>query len=110
MLTVPDGIREGQAHIECYASSTNATAVGGASFSVFSPKILDIQAKLINDKNFSVSVQVSDELNSKGIKSVILEWRDPLKYRWQEVAMEPDTNRKMGWYIVPSTLKIWRAN
>ena len=106
MLTVPDGIREGQAHIECYASSTNATAVGGASFSVFSPKILDIQAKLINDKNFSVSVQVSDELNSKGIKSVILEWRDPLKYRWQEVAMEPDTNRKMGWYIVPSTLKV----
>ena len=61
--------------------------------------------KLINDKNFSVSVQVSDELNNKGIKSVILEWRDPLKYRWQEVAMEPDTNRKMGWYIVPSTLK-----
>ena len=69
------------------------------------PKILDIQAKLITDKNFSVSVQVSDELKNKGIKSVILEWRDPLKYRWQEIAMEPDADRKTGWYIIPSALK-----
>ena len=105
MLTVPNGIREGQAHIECYAESTKATAVGGASFSVFVPKILDIQAKSITDKNFSVSVQVSDELKNKGIKSVILEWRDPLKHRWQEIAMEPDADRKTGWYIIPSALK-----
>ena len=105
-LTVPDGIREGQAHIECYAESANATAVGGASFSVFVPKILDIQAKLITDKNFSVSVQVSDELQNKGIKSVILEWRDPLKYNWQEVAMQPDSGRDTGWYTIPSALTI----
>ncbi|HIC19659.1 TPA: T9SS type A sorting domain-containing protein, partial [Candidatus Poribacteria bacterium] len=105
-LTVPDGIREGQAHIECYAESANATAVGGASFSVFVPKILDIQAKLITDKDFSVSVQVSDELQNKGIKSVILEWRDPLKYNWQEVAMQPDSGRDTGWYTIPSALTI----
>ena len=105
-LAVPGGIREGQAHIECYAESINATAVGGASFSVFVPKILNIQTKLITEKKFSVSVQVSDELQNKGIKSVILEWRDPLKRNWQEVAMQPDSDRDTGWYTIPSALTI----
>lgn len=104
VITVPDNINSGAAHVEYYAESSTHIAVGGASLSVLEPKILDIQPEVVDEKSFRISAQVSDELSNKGIKEVALSWRNPQTRDWNTVRMIPDERRGSGWYTVPSPL------
>ena len=111
-LPVPKGISAGQGHVEFYAESTTHVAASGNSFTVLVPKILDIQPELVavnpgsDPSQFSISVQVSDELNEGGIKSVILEWRDPAQREWLSETMIRDTSRGNGWYTILKPLPL----
>ena len=111
-IPVPKGISAGEGHVEFYAESATSIAASGRSFSVLVPKILDIQPELIassqgsEPSQFRISVQVSDELNEKGIKSVTLEWRDPEKRESFEEVMIPDTSRGNGWYTTAKPLPL----
>ncbi len=111
-LPVPKGISAGQAHIEFYAESATSIAASGYSFTVLVPKILDIQPELVASRpgsdpsQFRISVQVSDELNEQGIKSVLLEWRDPVKGERLRETMIRDTSRGGGWYTILKPLPL----
>ena len=111
-LPVPKGISAGEAHVEFYAESPTHIAASGNSFTVLVPKILDIQPELVvsstgvEPSQFRVSVQVSDELNEQGIRSVTLEWRDPEKKESFNETMIRDTSRGHGWYITPKPLPL----
>ncbi len=111
-LPVPKGISAGEAHVEFYAESPTHIAASGNSFTVLVPKILDIQPELVVSRpgvepsQFRVSIQVSDELNEQGIKSVTLEWRDPVKKESFNETMIRDTSRGHGWYITPKPLPL----
>ena len=111
-LPVPKGISAGEAHVEFYAESTTHIAASGHSFTVLVPKILDIQPELVagspgnEPSQFRISIQISDELNEQGIRSVILEWRNPVKGEWLSETMIRDTSRGNGWYTVPKPLPL----
>ncbi len=113
-LPVPKGISAGNAHVEFYAENTRQIAAGGSSFTVLVPKIVDIQPELVTGSTgntnqpsqFRISAQVSDELKDQGIKSVILEWRDPVKKEWFTETMIRDTSRGSGWYTVSKPLPL----
>ncbi len=111
-LPVPKGISAGQGHVEFYAESTTHIAASGSAFTVRVPKILDIQPELVaanpgsEPSQFRISVQVSDELNEAGIRSVLLEWRDPVQNEWLKEAMIRDTSRGNGWYTTPKPLPL----
>ena len=111
-LPVPKGISAGQGHVEFYAESATHIAASGSSFTVLVPKILDIQPELVavnqgsEPSQFRISVQVSDELNEGGIKSVILEWRDPVQKEWLNETMIRDTSRGNGWYTILKPLPL----
>ena len=111
-LPVPNGISAGDAHVEFYAESSTHIAASGHSFTVLVPKILDIQPELVDGSpgmepsQFRVSVQVSDELNEQGIRSVTLEWRDPVNRESFNETMIRDTSRGRGWYTTPKPLPL----
>lgn len=111
-LPVPKGVSAGQGHIEFYAESATSIAASGSAFTVLVPKILDIQPELVasspgsEPSQFRISVQISDELNEQGIKSVIIEWRDPVTRDSFREAMIRDTSRGMGWYTTPKPLSL----
>ena len=111
-LPVPKGISAGDAHVEFYAENATHIAAGGSSFTVLVPKIVDIQPELIagstgsEPSQFRISTQVSDELNEGGIKSVTLEWRDPVKKEWLTETMIRDTSRGNGWYTTRKPLPL----
>ena len=111
-IPVPKGISAGEGHVEFYAESATSIAASGRSFSVLVPKILDIQPELVassagsEPSQFRISVQVSDELNEKGIKSVSLEWRDPEKRESFAEVMVQDTSRGNGWYTTSKLLPL----
>ncbi|MCZ6680578.1 MAG: T9SS type A sorting domain-containing protein, partial [Candidatus Poribacteria bacterium] len=77
-------------------------------------KILDIQAELVSGSTdsagqptlFRISTQVSDELDDRGIKEVVLEWRDVVKREWVTVTLIRDTSRGKGWYTVAEPLPL----
>ena len=62
-------------------------AVGGDGFTVNVPKILDIQAELVGDDKFRISVQVSDEKEQLSV--VLLSWRNPENRQWENVSLTP---------------------
>ncbi len=105
-LPVPKGISAGNAHVEYYAENTSHIAVGGDSFTVLVPKILDIQPEVVSDTTFHISVQVSDELESQGIKEIHLDWRNPLTREWTQVTMDRAPSRGKGWYTTPKPLSL----
>ena len=111
-LPVPKGVSAGQGHIEFYAESATSIAASGTSFTVLVPKILDIQPELVGSipgsepSQFHIFVQISDELNEQGIKSVILEWRDPVTRDSFRDTMIRDTSRGVGWYTAPKPLPL----
>ena len=111
-IPVPKGISAGEGHVEFYAESATNIAATGRSFTVLVPKILDIQPELVavspgsEPSHFRISTQVSDELNEQGIKSVILEWRDPEKRESFQEVMIRDTSRGRGWYTTPKPLPL----
>ncbi len=111
-LPVPKGISAGQGHIKFYAESATHIAASGSSFAVLVPKILDIQPELVpsspgsEPSQFRIFAQISDELNEQGIKSVILEWRDPVKRESFTETMLRDTSRGTGWYTTPKPLPL----
>ena len=111
-IPVPKGVSAGEGHVEFYAESATSIAASGRSFTVLVPKILDIQPELVaggsgsEPSHFRISTQVSDELNAQGIKSVILEWRDPEKRESFEEVMIRDTSRGKGWYTTPKPLPL----
>ena len=111
-LPVPKGISAGEGHVEFYAESATSIAASGRSFSVLVPKILDIQPELVvaspgsEPTQFRIATQVSDELKEQGIKSVVLEWRDPVKRESFRETMIRDTSRAFGWYITPKPLPL----
>ena len=105
-IPIPKGISAGNAHVEYYAESAAHIAVGGDSFTVLIPKILDIQPELASDTTFRISIQASDELESQGIKEVILEWLNPRIQDWKKVMMVPAPSRGKGWYTVPEPLPL----
>ena len=111
-LPVPKGISAGEAHVEFYAESPTHIAASGNSFTVLVPKILEIQPELVvsstgvEPSQFRVSIQVSDELNEQGIRSVTLEWRDPVKRESFNETMIRDTSRGRGWYTTPKPLPL----
>ena len=111
-IPVPKGISAGEGHVEFYAESATSIAASGRSFTVLVPKILDIQPELVasspgsEPSQFRISIQVSDELNEQGIKSVILEWRDPEKQESFQEIMIRDTSRGNGWYTTPKPLPL----
>ena len=104
VITVPDNINSGAAHVEYYAENSTHIAVGGASLTVLEPKILDIQPEVVDEASFRISAQVSDELSDEGIKEIVLSWRNPETRNWESVIMIPDQPRGSGWYTVPSPL------
>ena len=104
VVTVPDNINSGAAHVEYYAESSTHIAVGGASLSVLEPKILDVQPEVIDETSFRISAQVSDELGNRGIKKILLNWRNPKTRNWETTIMIPDPSRGNGWYTVSSPL------
>ena len=111
-LPVPKGISAGEGHVEFYAESASSIAASGRSFTVLVPKILDIQPELVvsspgsEPSQFRIATQVSDELKEQGIKSVVLEWRDPVKRESFRETMIRDTSREFGWYITPKPLPL----
>ena len=105
-LPVPKGISAGNAHVEYYAENTTQIAVGGDSFTVLVPKILDIQPEVVSDTTFRISVQVSDELENQGIKTIRLDWRNPVAREWLEVTMQRAPSRGTGWYTTPTPLPL----
>lgn len=111
-LPVPKGISAGEAHVEFYAESPTHVAASGYSFTVLVPKILDIQPELVasspgvEPSQFRISVQVSDELNEQGIKSVTLEWRDLVERESFTERMLRDVSRGRGWYTTPKPLPL----
>ena len=111
-LPVPKGISAGEAHVEFYAESPTHIAASGHSFTVLVPKILDIQPELVvgspgvEPSQFRVSVQVSDELNEQGIKSVTLAWRDLVERESFSETMVRDVSRGRGWYTTPKPLPL----
>ena len=111
-IPVPKGISAGEGHVEFYAESPTSIAASGRSFSVLVPKILDIQPELVasspgsEPSQFRISAQISDELNEQGIKSVLLEWRDPEKGETSQEVMIRDTSRGNGWYTTPKPLSL----
>ncbi|MCH8289960.1 T9SS type A sorting domain-containing protein [Candidatus Poribacteria bacterium] len=105
-ITVPKEISAGTAHVEYYAENATHIAVGGESFTVLVPKILDVQPEVVTDTTFRISAQVSDELGDKGIKEVTLDWRNPIVRQWQTETMVPDSSRGEGWYTVSQPLPL----
>ncbi|MDP6995789.1 MAG: C25 family cysteine peptidase [Candidatus Poribacteria bacterium] len=108
-IPVPANARTGSAHVEVYAASRHHIAVGGVSFSIRVPKIIDIQPELASDTTFQILAQVSDELMSDrrtGLQSVSLEWRNPATRDWKTVKMVEDDSRGVGWYKTPSPLPL----
>lgn len=105
-LPIPKGISAGNAHVEYYAQNASHIAVGGDSFTVLVPKILDIQPEVVSDTTFRISVQVSDEIESRGIKNIRLDWRNPVAREWVEVTMHRAPSRGEGWYTTPKPLPL----
>ena len=111
-IPVPKGISAGEGHVEFYAESATSIAATGRSFTVLVPKILDIQPELVasspgsEPSHFRISTQVSDELNEQGIKSIILEWRNPENRESFQEVMIRDTSRGSGWYTTPKPLPL----
>ena len=109
-INVPKGIAAGLGYVEYYAENATHIAVGGDSFTVLVPKIVDIQPELVSDTTFRIRIQVSDELGDKGVKEVRLEWRDPNTAKWHtellipDTAVSPDTAVRKQWYTVAQPL------
>ena len=103
-FTVPQNVASGDAHVEYYAQSSAAIAVGGDGFTVNIPKILDIRTELVGDDEFRISIQISDE--KEGLSSVILSWRNPESRQWEDVILEPASPplSDEGWWTVPNPL------
>ena len=103
-FAVPENIASGDAHVEYYAQSDTTVAVGGDGFTVNIPKILDIQAELVDEDKFSISVQVSDE--KAQLSSVLLTWRNPKSRQWENVSLTPAPPplSAEGWWTVPEPL------
>ena len=103
-FAVPQDIASGDAHVEYYAQSDTTVAVGGDGFTVNIPKILDIQAELVSDDKFRISVQVSDE--KEQLSSVLLTWRNPISRDWENVSLAPAPPplSAEGWWTVPEPL------
>ena len=102
---VPQNIASGDAHVEYYAQSDTTVAVGGDGFTVNIPKILDIQAELVGEEKFRISVQVSDE--KEQLASVLLTWRNPISRSWENVSLTPAPPplSTEGWWTVPEPLE-----
>ena len=103
-IPVPKGIAAGLGYVEYYAENATHIAVGGDSFTVLVPKIVDIQATLVTDTTFRIRIQVSDELGDKGVKDVLLEWRSPDTAKWHTETLIAD--REDGWYTVSQPLPV----
>ena len=103
-FVVPQNIANGDAHVEYYAQGTRTVAVGGDGFTVNVPKILDIQAELVGDDKFRISVQVSDEKEQLSV--VLLSWRNPENRQWENVSLTPASPPLSadGWWTVPEPL------
>ncbi len=103
-FAVPQNIASGDAHVEYYAQSDTTVAVGGDGFTVNIPKILDIQAELVGEDKFRISVQVSDE--KEELASVLLTWRNPESRSWENVSLTPAPPplSTEGWWTVPELL------
>ena len=103
-FTVPQNIASGDAHVEYYAQGPTTVAVGGDGFTVNIPKILDVQAELIAEDKFRISVQVSDE--KEQIASALLSWRNPISRQWENVSLTqaPPPLAAEGWWTVPEPL------
>ena len=103
-FAVPQNIASGDAHVEYYAQGTRTVAVGGDGFTVNVPKILDIQAELVGDDKFRISVQISDEKEQLSV--VLLSWRNPENRQWENVSLTPASPPLSadGWWTVPEPL------
>jgi len=91
-ISVPSNIKSGRGVVEYYAESNTEIAVGGVSFSVKVPKIIDVKTEVISDNSFIVSALISDELGKTGIEQVGLEWFDPNSRDWETIQMKPKNN------------------
>ena len=85
-------------------------AVGGDSFTVDIPKILDIETKLITTESgedkIDISAHISDD--DKATVSVVLEWRNPQTFNRDKVDMVPiDVNSETTYPSVP-TARWWK--
>ncbi len=100
-FAVPQNIASGDAHVEYYAQSPTTVAVGGDSFTVNIPKILDIRTELVDKNKFRISVQVSDE--KEQVASALLNWRNPTLRQWENVNLiqAPPPLAAEGWWTVP---------
>ncbi len=109
-IEVPRNIAPGDAHVE-YAAQSDVTvdiAVGGDSFTVDVPKILDIRPELVSDDTFLISVKVSDDTIGQ-LTTVMLEWRNPQTRQWEEVTLIPKASGTDGeWWTLPEALPVPR--
>ena len=100
-ITVPTDVRKGTAHLEVYAESLQHIAVGGISFSIKVPRIVEIKPKLVSETTFQISALISDELTrgkKTGVETVTLEWRHPTTRDWSSAKMIADDSQGRGWY------------
>lgn len=90
-VEVPENISTGDGHLEYYAENATEIAVGGDSFTVGVPKILDIKPEVVKTPSgedmIEISVHVSDD--EKNTVSVVLEWRHPKTGIREKVSLEP---------------------
>ena len=90
-IDVPVNISQGDAHVEYYAENATEIAVGGDGFTVEVPKILDIIPQVITNPSgqdvIDIFAYVSDD--SSETVSVMLEWRNTLNPRNNQVFLEP---------------------
>ena len=103
-VDVPKGAAAGLGYVEYYAENATHIAVGGDSFTVLVPKIVDIQPELVSESQFRIRIQVSDELGAKGVRSVTLDWRDPEQGKWHVERLVPDAAVGNGWYTTAQPL------
>ena len=109
-IVVPKNIAPGDAHVEYYAENDAEIAVGGDSFTVDIPKILDIETKLITtetgEDRIDISAHISDD--DKATVSVVLEWRNPHTANRDLVEMEVvDRNSDATYPSIP-TARWWK--
>ncbi len=110
-IEVPENISTGDGHLEYYAENATEIAVGGDSFTVGIPKILDIKPEVVTTSSgedmIEISVQVSDD--KKETVSVVLEWRHPKTGIREKVLLEPSESTSSltptaRWWKVPEPL------
>ena len=112
-IDVPENIASGDAHLEYYAENATEIAVGGDSFSVGVPKILDIKLQLVTtpsgEDKIDISVLVSDD--EKETVSVVLEWRNRENPDDDEVSLipaeiTPGSVTTARWWKLPEPLPV----